>query len=408
MPLTDAKVRTLRYRAGGQKKHADGGGLFILLTPTAKLWRYKHRSPDGRERLVALGAYPDVSLARARVLHAEARAAVAAGQDPTALRREARAKAPSASTTFQAIAEEWLEKFGASKVAKTRSNNRERLERFAFPRFGRVQVADVTASMVLEALHAVEARGTLDTAHRLRQVVSQVLRYAVGNGHAERDVTADLRGALPAPPVRHMAAITDPAKVGPLLRAIDGYDGIVVRAALKLAALVFVRPGELRAAEWTEVDVERAEWNIPAAKMKMKVAHVVPLARQAIAIIEELRPYTGGGRYLFPNIRTAERPMSDATLTAALRRIGIPADEMVPHGFRAMARTILDEVLGEPVNLIEHQLAHQVRDPLGNAYNRATHLRERRALMQRWADYLDGLKTENVIAFPRAGAVSDR
>jgi integrase len=267
------------------------------------------------------------------------------------------------------------------------------LERNVFPYIGNHPIAAIKAPELLAVLRRVESRGALETAHRVRTICGQIFRYAVATGRAERDTAADLRGALPSPKEKHLAAITDPAKVGGLLRAIDGYQGgFVVQCALRLAPLIFVRPGELRHAEWSEIDFDNAVWNIPAAKMKMKEPHLVPLSRQAIGILKELLKLTGKSKYVFPSARSFSRPMSNNAILAALRRMGFEKDEMSGHGFRAMARTILDEVLQVRPDYIEHQLAHAVRDPNGRAYNRTAHLPERRKMMQLWADYLDGLK----------------
>lgn len=400
MPLTQVQLKNLKP---GQRsvKAFDGGGLYIEVTPTgSKLWRWKYRF-RGTERRLALGAWPEVTLAEARDAREDARRMLRAGIDPSEQRRATKAGTPT-EATFETIAERWLAEHCAARTQKTRDTNRDRLTRFAFPVIGAMHVNEVKPADVLRVLNAIRARGTLETAHRVQQVISQVLRFAVANGLAERDVTSDLRGALPPAPVQHMAAITEPDKVRPLLRAIWGYDGgAVVRCALQLAPLVFVRPGELRHAEWREIDLAAGEWAIPAEKMKMKSAHLVPLSRQAIAVLKEIRTITGGGRYVFPSMRSASRPMSNAAINAALRRIGFAKTEMTGHGFRAMARTILDERLRFPAHLIEHQLAHAVRDPLGYAYNRTTHIDERRHMMQTWADYLDELRNGNIVAFPK-------
>jgi integrase len=267
------------------------------------------------------------------------------------------------------------------------------LERNVFPYIGTHPITTIKAPELLAVLRRVESRGALETAHRVRSVCGQIFRYAVVTGRTERDTAADLRGALPSAKEKHLAAITDPIKAGGLLRAIDGYQGgFVVQCALRLAPLVFVRPGELRHAEWSEIDFDNAEWNIPAAKMKLKEPHIVPLSRQTIDILQELFKLTGTGKYVFPSGRSFSRPMSNNAILAALRRMGFEKTEMSGHGFRAMARTILDEVLQVRPDFIEHQLAHAVRDPNGRAYNRTAHLPERRKMMQVWADYLDGLK----------------
>ena len=268
-----------------------------------------------------------------------------------------------------------------------------RLERDAFPWIGR-PIEEITPPELLALLRRVEARGALETAHRVKTICGQVFRYAVATGRAERDPTADLKGVMPSAGKNHLAALTEPAAVARLLKAIDGYEGgLVTRAALRLAPLVFVRPGELRHAEWSEIDLEAAEWNIPAGKMKTRQAHLVPLSRQAVAILKELHPVTApASPYVFPSARSFARPMSENAILAALRRMGYEKDEMTGHGFRAMARTMLDEILQFRPEIIEHQLAHTVKDALGRAYNRTQHREERRKMMQCWADYLDGLR----------------
>jgi integrase len=254
-------------------------------------------------------------------------------------------------------------------------------------------IAEITPPELLQVIRKIEARGALETAHRALANCSQVFRYAVATGRATRDPSGDLRGALPPVKEQHFAAVTEPAQAAQILRAIDEYQGsAIVSCALRLAPLVFVRPGELRAAEWAEFELDAAEWRIPGAKMKMGLDHIVPLSTQAVAILREIHALTGSGRYVFPSARTSTRPMSDNAILAAMRRMGIGKEEMSGHGFRAMARTILDEVLGVRVELIEHQLAHAVRDANGRAYNRTAHLPARREMMQQWADYLDGLK----------------
>jgi integrase len=272
------------------------------------------------------------------------------------------------------------------------------MERDLFPWIGKRPISEIKAPELLGALRRVESRGALESARRLKIIAGQVFRYAVATGRAERDPSGDLKGALAPPQERHHAAITDPKDVAPLLRAIDGYQGhFVVKCALRLAPLFFVRPGELRHAEWAEIDLDEAIWNIPAHKMKMKQAHIVPLCKQAVEILTELKKLTGASRYVFPSGRTYARPMSENAILAALRRMGYDKDTMTGHGFRAMARTILDEVLQVRPDFIEHQLAHAVRDPNGRAYNRTAHLIERRKMMQTWADYLDGLKDGAVV-----------
>lgn len=392
VPLTDMKVQ----KAKPQEKPVtlfDGGGLFLLVTPSGgKLWRFKYRY-DGKQKLLALGAYPEVSLADARHRREDARKLLASNNDPGAVRKAQNQANTQKSETFETIAREWFKKF-SQRWKETHSSRIIRsLERDVFPWIGTQPIAEIKAPELLAVLRRVEARGTLDTVHRIRTICGQIFRYAVASGRAERDPSGDLKGAIPPPQEGHMAAITEPAKVGELLRAIGGYQGsVAVQCALKLAPLVFVRPGELRNMEWVEIDFENAQWNIPADKMKMKEPHIVPLSTQALAVLTEINSLTSASRYVFPSGRSFDRPMSNNAILAALRRMGYTKDEMSGHGFRAMARTILDEVLQVRTDYIEAQLAHRVRDPLGRSYNRTQHLNERRKMMQHWADYLDGLK----------------
>lgn len=398
-PLTDAAVRRAKP-ADKPVRMFDGGGLYLEIAPSGgKYWRQKYRF-DGKEKRLAHGVYPDVSLAEARRRRDEARAVLASGIDPGAQRR-AVAAARAGADTFEVIAREWLS--GRPWVPGYRKKVEAWFANDVFPGVGGTPAADLQAPDFLAVVRRIEARGAIESAHRILQNCGQVMRYAIATGRASRNPCADLRGALQPAPERHHAAITEPAELGPLLRAIDGYSGThAVRCALQLAPLVFLRPVELRTGEWSEIDVGAARWNIPAVKMKMRQPHVVPLSRQALAILEELRPVTGDGRYLFPGLRTASRPMSENTVNAALRRLGFDSDTMTGHGFRATARTILDEVLGFRPDWIEHQLAHAVRDPNGRAYNRTAHLKDRARMMQAWADYLDKLRRGNVVDFPTA------
>lgn len=400
-PLTDAAVRRAKP-ADKPVRMFDGGGLYLEIAPSGgKYWRQKYRF-GGKEKRLAHGVYPDVSLAEARRRRDEARAVLASGVDP-GVQRRAVAAARAGADSFEVIALEWLA--GRPWVPDYRKKVEAWFANDVFPWIGRTPAGDLQAPDFLAVVRRVEARGAIESAHRILQNCGQVMRYAIATGRASRNPCADLRGALQPAPERHHAAITEPSELGPLLRAIDGYSGThAVRCALKLAPLVFLRPVELRTGEWSEIDVEAARWNIPAAKMKMRQPHVVPLSRQALAILEELRPVTGDGRYLFPGLRTASRPMSDNTVNAALRRLGYDRDTMTGHGFRATARTILDEVLGFRPDWIEHQLAHAVRDPNGRAYNRTAHLKDRARMMQAWADYLDKLRRGNVIELATARA----
>ena len=395
MSLTDTKVRNSKPGIK-QLKLFDGGGLFLLITPKGgRGWRFKYRF-DGKEKLISFGTYPEISLGYARSMREEARSLVSKKIDPSMARKEERReRAAAVENTFEIVAREWHKKNYKKWVPKHGDQILRRLELNIFPYIGLMPIADIKPLDMLGALQKIEIRGANESARRIKQNCGQVFRYAVATGRAERDVTTDLKDALAPVISTHHAAITDPDEVAGLLRAIDSYEGYkVVRYALQISPLVFVRPGELRNAEWSEVDFDKAEWSISPERMKMKQAHLVPLSSQAISILYELHGITGTGRYLFPSIRSVARSISDNTINAALRRLGYEKDEMTAHGFRAMARTILDEVLQVRPDFIEHQLAHAVRDPNGRAYNRTAHLEERKKMMQLWADYLDGLKAE--------------
>ena len=406
MALTDTFVKTVKFsgKAAAGDKHSDAGGLHLLVKEAGKYWRLNYRFM-GKQKTLALGVYPAVSLAQARQQRDRAKKLLAQEIDPGAAKREDRqAKEIAASNTFEAVARDWLAKTVANRAESTQNNILSWLERDLFPAIGRRPISEIAPRDVLEPLRKIEARGAIDGAHRAKQTCGQIFRFAVSAGLAERDVTADLKGALAAVPTKHYAAITEPSELAPLLRAIHTYSGTAICVgALKLTPLVFVRPGELRSAEWAEFDLEAAEWRIPGAKMKMKADHIVPLSRQALEILRELHPITGHGRFVFPSLRTGERCMSENTVSAALRGMGYSNEVQTAHGFRATARTILDEVLGERVDLIEHQLAHAVKDPNGRAYNRTSHLPARREMMQRWADFLDRLRQgADVIQFKAA------
>jgi len=389
--LSDLKIRAARASAKQQKLY-DGDGLYLLVTPAGgKLWRLRYRF-GGKEKLLALGAYPEITLLDARDRRHAARKLLANGVDPGAEKKAARV-AQAGQNSFETVARAWHKYTRSIWSEKHAGRLLNRLENDIFLAIGAVPIADITAPQLLGALRPVEAR-SLETAHRLKISFGQIFRWAIGEGYCRHDPSGPLKGALLPQRKRHFATITDPLQIGLLLRHIDAYHGgAVVRMALQLLPLVFTRPGELRMAEWAEVDLAGAVWNIPAERMKMKEPHAVPLSRQALELLDTLRIITGRGRYLFPSTRSTERPISDNTLNTALKSMGYDSSRIVPHGFRAMARTLLDEQLQCRVEYIEHQLAHAVRDPLGRAYNRTTHINERRQMMQQWADYLDKLRS---------------
>lgn len=397
MALKDIQVKTAKPKDKDYKL-TDGDGLFLLVTSGGgKRWRFKYRF-DGKEKLLAFGTYPDISLTEARNKRHDARNLLANGFDPSAEKKAAKeAKAELQANSFEVIAREWHKHMlGKKEWSKEHSDTiMTRLEKDVFPWIGKKPIADVTAKEIKAILDRVRSRGVIETARRALTIMGQVYRYAIMTDKAEYDISAGFRGYLPATSKtrKHMASVTDPKELAPLLRTIDAYQGgFVAQCALKLLPLVFVRPGELRHMEWSEIDFETEEWNIPAAKMKMKADHLVPLSRQATEILKELQPLTGNSKYAFPSTRSYSRCMSDNTINAAFRRMGFDGDTITGHGFRATARTILDEVLHQRVDFIEHQLAHAVKDPNGRAYNRTAHLAERKKMMQLWADYLDGLK----------------
>lgn len=377
----------------------DGGGLYLEVSPTGgKWWRWKYRF-GGKEKRLSFGVYPAVSLKAARAKRDAARQQLAAAIDPGQARK-ADKLAQAGAESFEAVALEWHARFSPGWVASHGDRILRRLEKDVFPWLGPRPVGDIKAPELLAVLRRIESRGALETAHRAMQNCGQVFRYAVATGRAERDPTGDLRGALPPPKEKHHASIREPNRIGELLRAIDSYEGFfVTKCALRLAPLVFVRPGELRQSRWSEFDLHKAEWRIPAERMKMREQHIVPLSRQAVEILHELEPLTNRvvpGRpdapgYVFPSARSANRPMSNNAVLAALRRMGYAKDEMTGHGFRSMASTLLHEQ-GWNHQVIERQLAHAERNAVSAAYNFAEHLPERRKMMQAWADYLDALR----------------
>lgn len=394
MPLTVVQVKNAKPKEKPYKL-ADERGLYLLVNPNgSKLWKLKYRFA-GIEKKLSLGSFLDVSLAAARDARDEARKQLANNIDPGVLKNSIkRSKKQAAENSFEAIAREWHAKFTPKWTKEHGERILIRLEQNIFPWVGKRPIIEVTAPEILSALRRVENRGAVETAHRISQICGQVFRYAIVTGRAERNPAADLRGALAPVKQQHHASITDPVEVGKLLRAINDYRGsFVTKSALQLAPLVFVRPGELRRAEWDEFDFEKAEWRIPPEKMKMRVQHLVPLSTQAIEILQQLRAYTGDGKYLFPSVRSSKRPMSENTVLAALRRLGYTTDEMTGHGFRSMASTLLNEK-GWNRDAIERQLAHAERNNIRAAYNYAQYLDERRKMMQWWADYLDGLAAQ--------------
>ena len=402
--LNDTRVRTTKP-CQRPIKLSDSGGLYLLIAPHgSKLWRLAYRF-RGKQKTLAIGAYPTFTLKAARDKREEAKRLLANGVDPSTERRLAK-HITSTENTFKAVAEEVLAKLEKEGRADVTLTKKRWLLDFAYPAFGHRSIGEITAPEVLSVLRRVEARGRYETARRLRSTCGTIFRYAIATGRAERDPSADLRGALTSPKVNHRAAIVDPVGIGALLSAIDGYDGLpMTKAALRLAPLVFVRPGELRHAEWLEFDLAAAEWRIPSEKMKMRRPHRVPLSRQALDVLRELQPMSGGGRFLFPSVRSTARPMSENTLNAALRRLGYGTDEMTTHGFRTIASTRLNEMSGWNPDAIERQLAHQEQDDVRRAYvHAAEYWPERVKMMQAWADYLDELRERGkVVPLLKAG-----
>ena len=396
MALTALEVSKSKA-ADKPQRLADGGNMYLLIQPNgAKYWRLDYRLA-GKRKTLAIGVYPDMSLSDARERREQARKLIANGVDPVAVKQAQKVSAiENVENSFEVIAREWFVRHAPNWKENHSSKIIARLEKDVFPWIGNRPIADITAPALLAAIRKIEARGALETAHRALACCGQVFRYAVATGRAERDPTGDLRGALP--PVKkekHFAAITEPKKVGELMRDIEGYQGsYIVKGAFKLSPLLFVRPGELRKMEWAELDLDKAEWIIPADKMKMGVTHIVPLAKQAVAVLREMLPLTGRSKYVFHGERDHDRPMSDNAIRSALRRMGWANDEMTPHGFRAMASTILDN-MGYKQEWLERQLAHEEPSKIKAAYKREAwrmYLPERTAMMQAWADYLDKLK----------------
>lgn len=405
MPLTDVAVRKAQP-ADKPYKMADEKGMYLLIAASGKYWRMDFRYA-GKRKTLALGVYPQVTLAEARERRDEARKKLGNGIDPMAEKKAVKLSLlHGAENSFEVVAREWFARHSTQWAPSHAEKIIRRMERDLFPWIGARPIADITAPELLAALRRIESRGAVETAHRAMQNAGQIFRYAVATGRTQRDPSGDLRGALTPWKPQHYAAITEPKEIAPLLRAIDGFTGTLpVKTALMLAPMLLVRPGELRQAEWMEFDLNAATWDIPAEKMKMRIPHLVPLPLQAVEALRILHPLTGHNRFVFPGVRDHDHPMSENTVNMALRRMGYSKEVMTGHGFRAMARTVLDETLEFRPDWIEHQLAHAVKDPNGRAYNRTTHLRQRREMLQRWADYLDELKLgADILQFPGIAA----
>ena len=410
MPLSDIRIKA--FKAGVKPdgtvtsklyKVTDEKGLYLEVTPKgAKRWRFKYRFKR-KEKLLSLGVYPDVSLKSARQKRDALRTQITENIDPAELRKVEKLTNGD-KNSFEAVAREWHIKFSTDWSKEYTARTLVHLDKNIFPWLGSKDINKITPPELLAALRRIENRGALDTAHRVLQICSAVFRYAVTTGQAERNQATDLVGALPPAKTKHHASITDPKAIGGLMRAIQGYSGtFVIATALRLSPFVFVRPTELRNAEWSDIDLDNAEWRIPAEKMKMRVVHIVPLSKQAIAILKDIQPLTGRDKYVFPSSRTITRPISNNTINAALRRLGFGKDEMTAHGFRSMASTLLNEQ-GWLGDAIERQLAHSEGNGVRAAYNYAQHLPERKRMMQAWADYLDGLAHgADVIPINRSG-----
>ena len=376
----------------------DGLGLFLEIRPNnSKYWRMKYRYAD-KEKLLAIGVYPTITLKEAREARLQAKKLLSKGIDPSAKKQaDKRAIKEAGANTFDALADEWYLTKMLDKSASHQKRTKSLITTHLLPAFGKIPIKDITSPLLLNALRKIEAKGHIETAHKTKQTAGQIFRFAVATGRADRDPSIDLKGALKAVKVKHHAAIIEPEAVGKLLIALDNYQGSpAVMAALKLSPLFFCRAGELRHMEWEEIDWNKKQWELPAEKMKMREPHIVPLCKQAIKTLQHLQAITGRGKYVFPNPRSGSRPMSENAVRTALRTLGYTNEEMTPHGFRATARTLLDEELGYPFELIEHQLAHAVRDATGRAYNRTQHLKQRHEMMQGWADYLGRLKAQAI------------
>ncbi|MDP2180352.1 tyrosine-type recombinase/integrase [Methylicorpusculum sp.] len=399
--LTDGEIRKVKPKENPYKL-SDSGGLFLYVAVTgSKLWRLNYRF-NGKQKTLSLGSYPLISLSEARTKAAEAKKQIINGIDPSAAKKALIASNIAAQVnSFEVLAREWHETHMKSKSESHSKKVLRFLELDVFPWLGKMAITHIEAPDILSVLRRIESRGANDIAHRTKQIIGQVFRYAIATGRATKNPAPDLQGALKPVTVTHYAAITEPEKIGQLLRAVEGYKGgYITKCALKLSFLVMLRPGEIRNAEWKEIDLERKEWRIPAEKMKMKSEHIVPLSNQSLTIFKEIQNLTGSGRYVFPGARTKDRPMSENTISGALKRLDFSGEEMTAHGFRAMASTRLNEAHLFHPDAIERQLAHGEKDSVRAAYHRAQYLPERIKMLQWWADYLDTLKNnQNVVPF---------
>lgn len=402
MPLSDTSIRSAKSKEKPYKL-ADEKGLFLLVNPSgSKYWRFKYRI-NGKEKLLSIGVYPDISLRDARDRRDEARKLLANGTDPGSVKKAQKlARLERSANSFEIVARRWHQNNLTGWTDSYQKKTMRLLEKDLFPWLGGLPVSDIEAPEFLSAVRRTESRGAVETAHRLLQCCGQVMRFAVAEGLAKRDPTGDLRGALKTAETKHMPTVTDPKKVGEILRMFDAFSGTyTVKCALLLAPMLFCRPGELRQARWEHIDLDNGMWSIPGEMMKMRVPHLVPLSTQAIKILKEIQPYSGHLEYVFPGGRDPKRPMSEAAINAALRRLGIDTKaELTGHGFRAMARTILHEQLGFQPEWIEAQLAHKPVGALGSAYNRTQFIEQRKKMMQTWADMLDVWKKGDVKVVP--------
>ena len=394
--MTDTLIRKAKA-SDKPRKLSDGGGLHLLITVKgSKLWRMAYRY-EGKQKTLSIGKYPDISLSEARIKREEAKKQLANGIDPSSAKIAKKlSRKGELANSFEVIAREWHKKHMDGKTESHAKKIMRRLEKDVFPWLGKKAILDIEAPEILTTLRRIESRGANELAHSVKRVIGQVFRYAIATGRATRNPVPDLQGALSPVIVTHYAAITEPDKIGELFRAVYGYTGnFVTQCAFKLSFYVMLRPGEIRKAEWKDINFDRKEWRIPGKKMKMRVEHIIPLSKQALEILKEIYPLTGNGRFVFPSVRSTDRPMSENTITGALRRLGYSGKEMTAHGFRAMASTRLNESHLFHPDAIERQLAHGERDTVRAAYHRAEYLPERVKMMQWWADYLDSLRESN-------------